>query len=73
MLDTAFSLMTDEQGNKPYQYIVTTTTQPSETLQSPSVTKDTFSSGTGSLFGMQLVGDQNGSDQRTLFDQQGEP
>lgn len=68
MLDTAFSLMRDGNGSMPYQYIVTTTTQPSEALRSAGVTKDTFSSGSGSLFGMQLETGQNGSDQRTFFD-----
>lgn len=68
MLDTAFSLMSDQQGSLPYQYIVTTTTQPSEALRSAGVTKATFSSGSGSLFGMQLERGRNGSEQPTLFD-----
>ena len=72
MLDTAFSLMSDQKGNLPYQYIVTTTTQPSEALRLAGVTKGTFSSGSGSLFGMQLETGQNGSGQRTLFDQEGD-
>lgn len=72
LLETAFSLMRDEQGNLPYQYIVTTTTQPSEALRSADVTKATFSSGRGSLFGMQLETGYPGSDQQTLFAQEGD-
>lgn len=68
MLETAYSLMTDDQGNTPYQYIVTTTTQPSEVLREANVTKDTLSSGSGSLFGMQLEIGDSGADQKTLFD-----
>jgi len=68
MLETAFSLMTDGEGNTPYQYIVTTTTQPSESLRSPDVTKVTLSSGSGSLFGMQLESSNPGAIQPPLFD-----
>jgi hypothetical protein len=68
MLETVFSLMKDEKGNTPYQYIVTTTTQPSELLRSPDVTKVTLSSGGGSLFGMQLEAGVSGERQKTLFD-----
>lgn len=68
LLDVAFSVMRDEQGQMPYQYIVTTTTRPSEALQSPDVTKVTLSSGSGSLFGMQLEGGDSGANQKTLFD-----
>lgn len=70
MLDTAFSLMADEQSNMPYQYIVTTTTQPSEILRSASVTKAVLSSGSGSLFGMQLEIGQDDTEQPTLFGQE---
>jgi hypothetical protein len=66
MLDVAFSLMLDEEGNMPFQYIVTTTTRPSQQLQTSEVTKVTLSSGSGSLFGMQL---EVGTDyQKPLFD-----
>jgi hypothetical protein len=68
MLETVFSLMKDEQGNMPYQYIVTTTTQPSESLRSPEVTKVTLSSGSGSLFGMQLEAGTSSETQKSLFD-----
>lgn len=68
MLETVLSLMKDEQGNMPYQYIVTTTTQPSESLRSPDVTKVTLSSGSGSLFGMQLEAGVSDENQKTLFD-----
>lgn len=66
MLEAAYSLMTDGQGNTPYQYIVTTTTQPSESLRLANVTKETLSSGPGSLFGMQLEIGSSYSDQGTL-------
>ena len=71
MLEAAFSLMSDEQGNTPYQYIVTTTTQPSESLRLANVTKETLSSGSGSLFGMQLEIGQD-AEQPSLFDKEGE-
>ncbi len=67
MLETAFALMQDDQGNIPYQYIVTTTTLPSQQLQTSEVTKMILSSGSGSLFAMQLdVG--AGEEQKSLFD-----
>lgn len=72
MLGSAFALMKDEQGNTPYQYIVTTTTQPSESLRSPDVTKVTLSSGRGSLFGMQLETGDSSAIQGILFDTTGE-
>lgn len=68
MLETAYALMDDERGNTPYQYIVTTTTQPSEALRSPNVTRVTLSSGNGSLFGRQLESGDSGASQKTLFD-----
>lgn len=71
MLEAAFSLMTDDEGNTPYQYIVTTTTQPSEALRLADVTKETLSSGPGSLFGMQLEIGQD-AEQPSLFDKEGE-
>lgn len=72
MLEAAFSLMTEGQGQSPYQYIVTTTTQPSETLRSANVTKETLSSGPGSLFGMQLDVGRDGAEEATLFGQEGD-
>lgn len=72
MLDTAFSLMTEGQDHTPYQYIVTTTTQPSESLRAANVTKAVLSSGVGSLFGMQLEIGRDGTEQSTLFDQEGD-
>lgn len=67
MLDMAQSLMSEKNGEVAYQYIVTTTTRPSEPLRAPSITKVTLSSGPGSLFGRQL--ESPGSDQKTLFDE----
>ncbi|AWM39825.1 hypothetical protein GobsT_18050 [Gemmata obscuriglobus] len=66
MLDTAFSLMSDA-GTTPYQYIVTTTTQPSEALRSADVTKEVLSGGAGSLFRRQLEIAQSDSEQQSLF------
>lgn len=66
MLDTAFSLMSDA-GTTPYQYIVTTTTQPSEALRSADVTKEVLSGGAGSLFRRQLEIAQTDSEQPSLF------
>jgi hypothetical protein len=54
MLDLAFSKMSDDPVNSPFQYIVTTTTIPSAKLQTPNITKVALSSGNGSLFKMQL-------------------
>lgn len=68
MLDVAFSFMASKDGNVPYQYIVTTTTRPSTTLQAPSITKVILSSGGGSLFKRQLDVEAQGPNQRTLFD-----
>jgi hypothetical protein len=70
MPEKAFALMTNENGETPCQYIVTTTTQPSEALRSTNVTKETLSSGPGSLFKMQLENDSPESPQRSLpFDE----
>lgn len=66
VLETAFALMTNEQGETLYQYIVTTTTQPSEALRSERITKETLSSGAGSLFGMQLEIGSSEPNQRSL-------
>ena len=68
MLDVAFTLMRDETGNTPFQYIVTTTTHPSQALQVPDVTKVTLSSGSGSLFGTQLDVGNPSENQKALFD-----
>ena len=56
LLDMADSHMREMQqnGEIPFQYIVTTTTHPSEKLQKRSVAKIALSGGTGSLFGRQL-------------------
>ena len=43
-----------QNGDVPYQYIVTTTTSPSQQLQDKSVTTHTLSGGVGSLFKRQL-------------------
>lgn len=70
MLETAFALMTNENGETLCQYIVTTTTQPSEALRSANVTKETLSSGPGSLFKMNLENGSPESPQRSLpFDE----
>ncbi|MBA4190902.1 MAG: hypothetical protein C0467_23180 [Planctomycetaceae bacterium] len=68
MLETAFSLMSDGLGETPYQYIVTTTTQPAESLRSAKVTKEVLSGGSGSLFRMQLEMSQNDAEESTLFE-----
>ena len=62
-------MMQDEQGNTPFQYIITTTTRPSEALQSRDVTKLTLSSGSGSLFRKQLESSGSNTNQTTLFDE----
>jgi hypothetical protein len=70
LLETAFALMTNEQGETPFQYIVTTTTQPSEALRVANVTKETLSSALGSLFRMQLEYGSSEPQQRSLpFDE----
>jgi hypothetical protein len=70
MLEKAIALMTKENGETPCQYIVTTKTEPSEALRSVNVTKETLSSGPGSLFKMQLENDSPDSPQRSLpFDE----
>lgn len=68
MLETAVSVLAEGHDQTPYQYIVTTTTQPPESLRSAGVTKETLSSGAGSLFGMQLDIGQDGSKEPGLFD-----
>lgn len=68
LLETAFSLIADGLDHTPYQYIVTTTTQPSELLRAANVTRETLSSGSGSLFGVQLEIGQDDSPEMGLFD-----
>ena len=67
VLDTALSLMPDEHGNLPYQYIVTTTTPPSSSLLQHAATALELSSGDGSLFKQQLEAGAPAGEQ-TLFD-----
>jgi hypothetical protein len=67
VLETAFSLMPDEHGNLPYQYLVTTTTPPSLSLLQHAVMTLELSSGDGFLFKQQLeAGTPAG--EPTLFD-----
>ena len=56
MLDVADVQMrkTEQNGDMPYQYIVTTTTSPSQQLQNKSVTRHNLGGGVGSLFERQL-------------------
>ncbi len=56
LLDVADEQMraSDQQEAAPYQYIVTTTTQPSKPLQKKSITKLELSGGEGSMFKRQL-------------------
>lgn len=56
LLETASSSMQEARDGDdiPFQYIVTTTTPPSDKLRSDSVTMHTLSGGEGSLFGRQL-------------------
>lgn len=67
VLETAFSLMPDEHGNLPYQYLVTTTTPPSSSLLQHAVMTLELSSGDGSLFKQQLEAGTPAGEQ-TLFD-----
>lgn len=71
MLEVAFSFMGAGGSNVPYQYIVTTTTRPSTPLQDATITKVTLSSGSGSLFKQQLDVEVPGSNQKTLFEEEG--
>jgi hypothetical protein len=70
LLDVADQQMRglEQSGEMPFQYIVTTTTLPSKTLQKKSVTKVKLSGGAGSLFGRQLEAAKTASTQPTLFD-----
>ena len=73
LLDVAEAHMrkAGQDDDSPYQYIVTTTTPPSEQLQGTSVTRIRLSSGTGSLFGRQLEDPTPAQTQLTLFDGEG--
>jgi hypothetical protein len=55
-------------GDIPYQYIVTTTTLPSQQLQHKPVTKLNLSSGVGSLFKRQLEAAKPSTAEQSLFD-----
>jgi hypothetical protein len=69
LLDIADAQMREleQNGDMPYQYIVTTTTLPSKALQKKSITKITLSGGPGSLFGRQLEGTKAAPTAPTLF------
>lgn len=74
LLDVADAQMRglDQNGDMPYQYIVTTTTLPSKALQKKSVTKIKLSGGPGSLFGRQLEAAKAAPAPPTLFDTTGD-
>jgi hypothetical protein len=74
LLDVADAHMREsgQDGDIPYQYIVTTTTLPSRRLQNRSVTKLKLSGGTGSLFGRQLEAPTPDQAGPTLFDKEGD-
>jgi len=59
-------------GESPFQYIVTTTTPPSERLQASSVMKLRLGSGKDSLFGRQLETPTGARLGPTLFDEEGD-
>lgn len=67
MLEVAHSMMGAEEDASPFQYIVTTTTEPSKALQGPKITKQVLSSGAGSLFGIQLEVGEPTDFQKGLF------
>jgi len=73
LLEVAASLVQDARDDEdmPSQYIVTTTTPPSDRLTEDRVTKHYFSSGAGSLFGMQLEAPARAA-QGTLFNSEGD-
>lgn len=70
LLEVANSLMQDvrEGEDMPYQYIVTTTTPPSDTLKNDRVTMHYLSSDDGSLFRMQLDANTYKEQEHRLFD-----
>jgi hypothetical protein len=61
-----------QTGDVPFQYIVTTTTEPSERVKGTPVTRLTLSDGPGSLFGQQLEAPAASRPVPTLFDQEGD-
>lgn len=74
ILDAADSYMrrSGRDGDSPYQYIVTTTTPPSERLRASTVTKLRLGSGEDSLFGRQLEAPTPARTGPTLFDEEGD-
>lgn len=72
LLDTAYAHMqgAGEQAGVPYQYIVTTTTPLSSSLQQRDITRLELSSGSGSLFVRQLEAVVSQNSQPQLFDQE---
>ena len=72
LLDVADAMReAGENGGVPYQYIVTTTTSPSQQLQDRSVTTHKLSGGVGSLFKRQLEAAKK-TTPPTLFDDKGD-
>ena len=59
-----------QAGDVPFQYIITTTTEPSERLRGTPVTRLTLSDGPGSLFGRQLEAPLAAQPAPTLFDEE---
>jgi hypothetical protein len=74
LLDMAHAQMeaSGQNGNIPFQYIVTTTTPPSSSLREQFITMHELSSGSGSLFGRQLQAPAPAQPGRTLFDTEGD-
>lgn len=72
LLDAADARMREsgQQGDVPYQYIVTTTTLPSQRLRNTTATILTLSGGAGSLFGRQLELPPPTQSAPTLFDEE---
>lgn len=70
LLETAFSSMQESRDgdDTPFQYIVTTTTPPSDKLKKDSITMHTLSGGDGSLFGRQL--EVSAATQGRLFEEE---
>jgi hypothetical protein len=70
LLDTAHAQMeaSGQNGDIPFQYIVTTTTTPSKQLQRKAITKVKLSGGSGSLFGRQLQAPAPVGSAPSLFD-----
>lgn len=74
LLDMSDAHMREHQRNDetPFQYIVTTTTLPSEKLQRNAVTRITLRGGIGSLFGRQLEAPAVGQPDPMLFGNDGQ-